>query len=61
MGKNKHKMKQAVLEILESVAACSSGDPVNLNLTNYEHKSVKALVKIIERSLKIQKNGILYK
>jgi len=52
MGKNKHKMKQAVLEILESIAACSPGDPVNLNLTKYEHESVKALIKITERSVK---------
>jgi hypothetical protein len=61
MGKNKHKMKQAVLEILESIAACSPGDPVNLNLTKYEHKSVKALSNLIKRSLEKRKDGVVLK
>lgn len=61
MGKNMHKMKEAVLEIAESIITCSPGEPVNLNLTIYELKALKAVVNLIKRSINQQKNGVLHK
>ncbi len=61
MGKNMYKMKQAALEILESMLACSPEERVNLCLTEYESKSLGAVVELIERSLKKQKDGKLRK
>jgi hypothetical protein len=58
MAKNKHKMKKTVRKILESIALVEPGEPVNLNLTKYERKSVKALAKLTKRVLKDQKDGI---
>ena len=61
MGKNMYKMKEAALEILESMLACSSEERVNLCLTEYESKSLGAVEELIESSLKKQKDGILRK
>jgi hypothetical protein len=58
MAKNKHKMKKTVRNILESIATVEPGEPVNLNLTKYERKSVKTLAKLTRRVLKDQKDGI---
>lgn len=59
MGKNRSKMKQTVSKIIGSIEAQSPGDPVNLNLTEYEHKSIKALLKLIRRSLNNDKDGVI--
>jgi hypothetical protein len=61
MGNNMYKMKEAALEILESILACSPEEWVNMNLTDYESKSLGAVEKLIERSLKKQEDGILRK
>lgn len=61
MGKNMPKMKQASLEILDSILSSSPGEPVNLNFSEYECKAMQAVKEIIGRSLEKQKNGILRK
>ncbi len=61
MGKNMHKMKEAALEILDSVLAYSPEERVNMNLTEYECKSIEAVAGLIERSLDKQKDGVLRK
>ncbi len=59
MGKNMLKMKDAALEILDSILTYSQDERVNMNLTEYECKSLAAVVALIERSLKKQKDGVL--
>lgn len=59
MGKNRRKMKLTVSKILGSIEACSPGEPVNLNLTEYEHKSIGALLKLMRTSIKNRKKGLL--
>ena len=59
MGKNRSKMKRTVSKILGGIEAGSPGEPVNLNLTEYEHKSIKALQKLIRSSLNNNKDGIV--
>jgi hypothetical protein len=61
MGNNMLKMKEAALEVLESIMECSPGERVNMNLTEYEGKSMGAVVDLIGRSLKNQKDGVLRK
>ena len=59
MAKNRHKMKQAIIDILDMIICCSPDEPVNLNLSKYEHKSIKALLKLIRRSLNNKKVGVI--
>ena len=61
MGKNMPKMRAAVLEIFEAILSDSPGEPVNVNFTEYECKSLQAAVDLIERSLAKQKDGVLKK
>ncbi len=58
MGKNRSKMKRTVSKILGSITNCSPGDPVNLNLTEYEHKSIMALENVLRRALDNNKDGV---
>ncbi len=59
MAKNRHKMKQAVIDILDMIICCSPEEPVNLNLSKYELKSLKALSNLIKRSLEKRKDGVV--
>lgn len=61
MAKNRHKMKQAVIDILDMITCCSPEEPVNLNLSKYELKSLKALSNLIKRSLEKRKDGVVLK
>ncbi len=61
MAKNRHKMKRAVDTILKSILHCSPGEPVNLNLTKYERKSIRSVVKLIDRALEKRKDGVVLK
>jgi hypothetical protein len=58
MAKNKHKMKDAAMNILDVILVCEPEEPVNLNLSKYELKSIKAVVKLVRRSLEKQKDGV---
>jgi hypothetical protein len=57
MAKNKHKMKESVINTMDLILCCEPEDPVNLNLSKYELKSVKALSKLVKRTLNQQKDG----
>jgi len=61
MAKNRHKMKDTAIKILNSILCCEPEEPVNLNLSKYEIKSIKALSNLIERSLEKRKDGVVLK
>jgi hypothetical protein len=61
MAKNRHKMKQAAINILNLILCCEPEEPVNLNLTKYELKSIKSLRKLIKRALEKRKDGVVLK
>lgn len=58
MAKNKHKMQATVLEIMEFITEAEPGEPVNLNLDDYELKSIAAAADLIERTLDERKDGV---
>ena len=57
-AKNRHKMKAASINILDIILSCEPEEPVNLNLSKYELKSLKALAKLIKQSVEKQKDGL---
>jgi hypothetical protein len=59
MAKNKHKMKESVINTLDSILYCEPEEPVNLNLSKYELKSLKALSKLVKRTLDQQKDDVV--
>ncbi len=61
MGANMPKMKAAALEILDLILLSSPGEPVNLNFTEHECKSMNAVMDLIGRSLDKHKDGVLRK
>ena len=58
MAKNMHKMKATALDIMDHIAEAEPGEPVNLNLDEYELKSVAAAADLIERTLDEKKDGV---
>ena len=58
MAKNMHKMKATALDIMEFITESDPGEPVNLNLDEYELKSVAAAAELIERTLDEKKDGV---
>jgi len=58
MAKNKHKMKATALEIMENIAEVDPGEPVNLNLDEYQLDSMAAAADLIERTLDEKKDGV---
>ena len=58
MAKNKHKMKAAALEIMEHIVGAEPGEPVNLNLDEYQLDSMAAAADLIERTLDDRKDGV---
>jgi hypothetical protein len=59
MAKNQHKMKKAVINILELITRNQPEEPVNLNLCRYKLKSLKALANLMKRVLDEQKDGVV--
>lgn len=59
MAKNKHKMKDTAIKNLELILNAEPGEPVNLNLTKYELKSIKAVSKLVKRTLDERKKGVV--
>jgi hypothetical protein len=57
MAKNKHKMKASVIHTLDSILGSEPDEPVNLNLSKYELKSVRVLFKLVKRTLNQKKDG----
>jgi hypothetical protein len=58
MAKNKQKMKETALEIMEHISEIEPGEPVNLNLDDYQLKSIAAAADLIERTLDERKDGV---
>jgi hypothetical protein len=58
MAKNMQKMKETALDIMEYIQEAQPGEPVNLNLDDYELKSIAAAADLIERTLDEQKDGV---
>ena len=58
MAKNMQKMKETALEIMEHISEANPGEPVNLNLDDYQLKSIAAAADLIERTLEEKKGGV---
>ena len=58
MAKNKPKMKEAALDIIDEVLLVSPGNPVNLNLDEYQLKSLGEVVSLFSAALENKKDGL---
>jgi hypothetical protein len=58
MAKNKTKLKDAALEIIDEMSLVSPGDPVNLNLDDYQLKSMAEVSSIHAAALENKKDGL---
>ncbi len=58
MAKNMHKMKETALDIMDHITGVEPGEPVNLNLDEYELKSISAVAELIEKTLEDNKDGV---
>lgn len=61
IGGNKPKLKEAALECLAHMGEAEAGEPVNVNFTEYELKSMAEVLSVIDRALERQEEGILKK
>jgi len=59
IGGNKPKLKATALEILNAIAQVSPGDPVNINLTEYEVKSLGEVLEVLGKALEVHEEGEL--
>jgi hypothetical protein len=59
LGQNKSKLKEAALSVLSPLAESESGVPNNLNLTEFEIKSMEEVLALIEKALSKHKDGIV--
>lgn len=58
MAKNKSKMKATALEIMDQIVEIPPGDPVNLNLDDYQLKSLAEVGSLHEAALEDKKDGL---
>lgn len=58
MAKNKSKMKAASLEIIDLILSTSPGNPVNLNLDEYELKSLAEAGSLLQRAFEQKIEGL---
>jgi hypothetical protein len=58
MAKNKTKMKATALEIMDQMLTVSPGDPVNLNLDEYQLKSLAEVGSLHDAALENKKDGL---
>lgn len=58
IAKNKHKMKEAALEIIDEILLVYPGDPVNLNLDEYQLKSLAEVADLHGAALENKKDGL---
>ena len=49
------------MECLDYLEVAEAGDPVNVNFTEYEIKSLAEVLSVIERALERQEDGTLKK
>ena len=59
IGGNKSKLKATALEILESIDDIPTGEPVNINFTEYEIKSITEVYDALGKALENQEDGFL--
>lgn len=59
IGGNKPKIKATALEILNAIDEVSVGEPVNINLTEYEIKSMGEVLEVLTKALEVQEDGHL--
>lgn len=60
IGGNKSKLKATALEVLGEINGVPSGAPVNINLTEYELKSMDEVVTAIEKAIENHRDGVLF-
>jgi hypothetical protein len=59
IGGNKPKLKETALECLAQINEAEAGDPVNVNFTEYEVKSMGEILAVFQKALEEQEDGIL--
>ena len=59
IGGNKPKLKATALEILGEISEVETGDPVNVNFTEYEVKSMNEVYEVIVKALEDHEDGVL--
>ena len=59
IGKNKTKIKKAALDTLKPLAESEPAKPINVNLTEFEIKTMEEVLELIERALEKHKDGVL--
>ena len=59
IGGNKAKLKATALEILDSINEIPAGEPVNVNFTEYEVKSLSEVYDALGKALDKHEDGIL--
>jgi hypothetical protein len=59
IGKNKPKLKDAALDVLSPLAESEPRMPNNVNLTEYEIKSMEEVLVLIDRALSRHKDGVV--
>ena len=58
MAKNKTKLKETALEIMDQIIMVAPGDPVNLNLDDYQLKSMAEVGSLHAAALENKKDGL---
>ena len=59
IGGNKPKLKETALEHLSAFQSVSQGNPVNINMSEYELKSMGEVVEAIDKALESHADGLL--
>lgn len=59
IGGNKPKLKATALEIMERMVQIEHGRPINVNLTEYEVKSMEEVFLAIEKAAESHNEGVL--
>ena len=59
IGGNKPKLKQTALEILSEIGKAEPGEPVNVNFTEYEVKSMGEVLSVVEKALDEHEEGVI--
>ena len=59
IGRNKARIKEAALQVLNRLVAHPAGTPLNVNLTEKEAESLDEVLWQIDRALEQHKEGVL--
>jgi hypothetical protein len=59
IGGNKPKLKKTALEILNKIEKSEPGEPVNVNFTKYEVKSMGEVLSVVEKVLEEHEEGVV--